>query len=174
VVDPKDDPAATGGAFADGRVAVTFHDPARIPQVEVARFVPRDPGDLDAYDRLYAGAYEVPGLVVWCDEAADVAPSNRVTPEVRRFVKMGRVRGLGHIAANQEPTWVDRAIFANAEHLMVFRSQVPDHVRTLAQAMGRDRETLAAWLASVPRHGFVWYDARHQTITLCDPIEGGS
>lgn len=170
VIDPKNDTEATGGMFRDGRQAVTFSDPSRIPPGEVLRFVPRDPGDLDAYDRLYEGLFEIPHMFVWCDEIADVAPSSRITPAVRRYVKQGRVRGLGHLSLNQEPTWVDRAIMANSEHVMVFATHVPDHVRVLAEAMGTDRAELDAHLRSLPRHGFVWYSARAQEIVLCDPI----
>lgn len=170
VIDPKADTEATGGMFRDGRQAVTFTDPARIPTGEVLRFVPRDPGDLEAYDRLYAGLFEIPHMFVWCDEVADVAPSTRITPAVRRFVKQGRVRGLGHLALNQEPTWVDRTMIANAEHVMVFATQVPDHVRTLAEVMGLDRASLDGYLRELPRHGFVWYSARNQEVAICDPV----
>lgn len=170
VIDPKDETQATGGMFRDGRQAVTFTDPAHIPEAEVLRFVPRDPGDIEAYDRLYAGLFEIPHMFVWCDEVADVAPSSKITPAVRRFVKQGRVKGHGHLALNQEPTWVDRAMIANSEHIMVFATHQPDHVRTLAEAMGEDRTTLDAYLRRLPRHGFVWYSARSQEVVLCNPI----
>lgn len=170
VIDPKNDPDATGGGFRDGRQAVTFSDPARIPAAEVLRFVPRDPMDLDAYDRLYSGCFEIPHMFVWCDEISVVAPSTKVTPGVRRYVMQGRVRGLGHLALNQQPTWVDRMILANSEHLITFRTGQPEHVRTLADAMGLDRRELDRHLRSVREHGFVWYSARDQSITLCDPI----
>lgn len=170
VIDPKNDPAATGGGFADGRQAVTFSDPGRIPTAEVLRFVPRDPMDLDAYDRLYTGLFEIPHMFVWCDEISVVAPSTSITPGVRRYVMQGRVRGLGHMALNQQPTWVDRMILANSEHVMVFRVHQPDHVRALAEPMGLGRLDLDGHLRHVHEHGFVWYAAREQVITICDPI----
>lgn len=170
VIDPKDDPDATGGLFRDQRVAVTFHDPARLPDAEVARFVPRDPGDLDAYDRLYSGVFERRDVVVWLDEAADAAPSAGAPRGLRRVIKQGRSRGIGHIATHQRPVEVDRALIGNAEHLVVFDIRHPADVQTLAGGMGIDPTELRAIIESMPKFGFAWYAPASRTVTVCDPI----
>jgi DNA-binding IclR family transcriptional regulator len=61
-------------------------------------------------------------------------------------------------------------MMANAEHVIVFATQQPDHVRTLAEVMGLDRVTLDGYLRQLPRHGFVWYAARNQEVAICDPV----
>lgn len=170
VIDPKDDVDATGGVFRDGRVAVTFHDPGRLPDAEVARFVPRDPGDLEAYDRLYTAIFERRDVVVWLDEAGDAAPSSGAPPGLRRVVKQGRSRGIGHIATHQRPVEVDRALLGNAEHIVIFDVRHPADVGTLAGAIGIPPAELAGIIQTMPPHGFAWYSPASRQVTICDPI----
>ena len=170
VIDPKDDPATTGGAFADRRVAVTFHDPARLPDAEVIRFVPRDPADLEAYDRVYRELFERPGVFVWADEASWPLPARGAPPAAGKLIAQGRVRGIGHLALHQRPVEVARIVPANSEHLVAFDIGHPDDVQTMAKAIGIDPAELAADLRSLPPHGFAWYSARDRTLTVCDPI----
>lgn len=171
VIDPKDDTEATGGAYADRRQAVTFSDPARLPKADVLRFVPRDPYDAAAYDRLYRGLWNLPGVFVWVDEAGLVLPARgSAPPAARRFVTQGRARGLGHLALHQRPVEVDRAIFANIAHLITFHLPDPDDKARVAAAMGLAPAALEELLGQLPPYGFAWYAARARTVTICPPI----
>jgi len=166
VIDPKDDATLTGGVFVDGRAPVTFHDPARLPRAEVGRFVPRDPFDLDAYERLYGELWRVPGVYVWLDEAGIAAPEAGGPRALRRFITQGRARGLGHIAANQRAVNIDRQLIANAEHLVIFRMGDPDDRARMAKACGMAPADLAAELATLSKFGYCWYDGREQVVTV--------
>ncbi|KKM13870.1 hypothetical protein LCGC14_1711910, partial [marine sediment metagenome] len=162
VVDPKDDADATGGGYRDRRVAVTFSDPATIPTADSIRFVPRDPYDLAAYDRLYRGLFERRGIFVWSDEAGIIAPASGGPPGFRRLVTQGARFGIGHIALNQRPFDLDRALWANHDHVIAFRVGDPDDLRRLASTGPTTPSALDTRLRSLPPFGFVWYGARDQ------------
>ena len=170
VIDPKDDPAATGGGFRDRRQAVTFSDPAKLPDAEVIRFVPRDPADLELYDRLYRELFEVRGMFVWADEASWPLPARGAPRGAEKLIAQGRVRGIGHMALHQRPVELARVVPANSEHLIAFDIGHPDDVATMAKAIGIDPGELGAELRNLPDHGFAWYSARDRSLTVCDPI----
>lgn len=160
VIDPKADVAATGGAYADTRQAVTFADPARLPDAGSLRFVPRDPFDLDAYDRLARTLWERPGIFVWLDEAGIILPAQGAPRAMLRLVTQGRARGIGMIALHQRPLEVARAYLGNAEYLAAFRLGHPDDIETLAAHFAMKPALLASALASLAPHGFAWYSRR--------------
>lgn len=161
VVDPKDDPETTGGAYRDGRIAVTFSNPARIPDADSIRFVPRDPYDTDAYDTLYRGLFLRRG-VVWTDEAGIIAPAAGGPPGFRRLVTQGARFGIGHMALHQRAHDLDRALWANAEHVIAFRLGDPDDIRRIANTTPASPRTVEALLRGLPDYGFAWYGARDQ------------
>jgi len=163
VIDPKDDVDATGGGYRDRRVAVTFSDPRRIPDADVVRFVPRDPFDLDCYDPVYVGLFARRGVFVWTDEAGIVAPAAGGPPGFRRLVTQGARFGIGHVALNQRPVDLDRALWANAEHIITFRVGDPDDVRRLSATGPTAPKLLEDRLRALPGYGFLWYGARDQT-----------
>lgn len=172
VVDPKDDPDATGGGYA-----VTFRDPDRLPDAPVIRFVPRDPLDPDTYDRLFASVWRSPHRwFTWIDEAGVVLPSGRgMPPALGRLVAQGAAKGYGIMALNQRPVGVDPLFAANAEHVVTFRLGFPADVDAMAQIVGTTPRDLRRWLGSLPLHGFGWYDRINGRLTLADTVgsQGG-
>ncbi len=162
VVDPKDDAEATGGGYRDRRVAVTFSDPARLPDADSIRFVPRDPYDFAAYDTLYRGLFARRGIFVWTDEAGIIAPSAGGPAGFRRLVTQGARFGIGHVALNQRPVDLDKALWANAEQIITFRVGDPDDVRRLANTGPTTPKALEERIRRLPPFGFLWYGARDQ------------
>ena len=171
VIDPKADLEATGGAYADTRQAITFTDPARLPDAGSLRFVPRDPFDLDAYDRLARLLWEDrPGLYLWLDEAGLVLPAQGAPRGMLRLVTQGRGRGIGIIALHQRPIEVARAFLGNAEHIAAFRLGHPDDVDTLAAHVSMPPARLAGILVTLAPHGFAWYARRDNLLARCPPL----
>lgn len=167
VIDPKDDPEATGSGYA-----VTFRDPTRLPDAPVVRFVPSDPLDRDIYDRLYATVWgSGRRWFTWLDEAENAAPASRGMPRAMgRLITQGRVRGLGHMALNQRPVGIDPRLIGNAEHVITFRMGYPADLDTMAQAFGVAPGELRRWLGSLPRYGFAWYDRLGGRLVLADTV----
>lgn len=169
VADPKNDVDETGTLTADGRWPVTFHDPARIPTVDVARYVPRDPYDLDAWDRLGASIWDRPDLMTWLDEAA--YPLSSISAASRRWltlVTQGRSRGLGLIASHQRPVEVHRSVIGNADALAMFPTWAAADVATMAGHMHTDPAALRDLLDRLDKHGFLVYAPRARTITAIE------
>jgi DNA helicase HerA-like ATPase len=163
LIDPK--------AMEHTAYAVTFTDPARLPDAPVARFVPRDPTDLDAYDRLYAVVFDAGPRVVWLDEAPDAAPASGAPRNLLRVLKQGRARGIGHIACSQRPVDLAVPVRSESEHVFAFDTQNPADVGALAGMMGLDPSQLRGFFAATPWHGFVWYSARDGVVTLAPPLD---
>ena len=162
VVDPK--------AEAETAYAVVFRDPRRLPDSEVARFIPTDPGDLDAYDALYRTIFDAGPRLIWCDEARSVAPTQRVPLAVVTVLTQGRSKGIGHYACTQRPVWAAVEVRSEAQHVIAFPTANPDDLRRLAASMSVDSDQLRQWFARLPRYGFVWYSTRQNRITLCPPL----
>lgn len=154
VIDPKDDALATGGNFV-----VTFRDPARLPDAPSIRWVPTDPMDSAAYDRLYQSVWESGRRWwVWLDEARHAAPARGKMPRwMVRHVTQGGGKGLGHLALNQRPVEIDPDLIAQAEHVVTFRLGYPPDIETVAAAISIPAADLRRRLGSLPPFGFVWY-----------------
>lgn len=171
VIDPKNDPAATGRLMPDGRTPVTFSDPRRLPAADVIRFVPRDPFDIDAYDALGAEVWQRPGLVTWLDEVGDVIPSTaRASREWLRIVRQGRVRTLGVIATHQRPVEVHRSMLGNAGAVIMFAQGFPADLDILAAGVGVPPATLRGWLSDLDSHGFAVYTPQSRRLLI---VTGG-
>ncbi len=154
VIDPKDEVDATGGNFA-----LTFRDPARLPDAPSIRWVPTDPMDLAAYDRLYQAIWDSGRRWwVWLDEARQAAPARSKMPRYMvRHVTQGGGKGLGHLALNQRPVEIDPDLVAQAEHIVTFRLGYPPDIETAAAAISIAPFELRRRLAALPPYGFVWY-----------------
>ncbi len=154
VIDPKDDVTTTGGDYA-----VTFRDPARLPQEPVVRYVPRDPLDTAAYDAVYTSVWrEGRGRFVWCDESQFVLPSRGAPPAAVRHLTQGGGKGFGHLTLNQRPVEIDPMVMGNAEHVVVFRLGYEPDVATIAATMGRPGGEVRDLLAGLPDYHYLWYD----------------
>ena len=163
LIDPTDDESTA--------YAVTFADPTRIPDAPVARYVPTDPADLAAYDRLYATIFDAGARTVWLDEAPTVVPSvGTPQPSVIKVIRQGRKRGIGHIATAQRPVWIARELISESEHVICFATHFPADLAILSGVMAVDPSELRAAMDRTPEHGFCWYAVREGTIYVCPPI----
>lgn len=150
---------------------MTFRDPARLPDVPVARYVPADPADLDAYDRLYRAVWaRRRPLLIWLDEARIAAPSTGPPRHLVTVVTQGRAAGIGHIACAQRPAWIAGELLSEADHLMAFPTHHPRDLDRLAEVMSVPPADVRAWFGRLRRHGFLHYDVRLHRVTLCPPI----
>jgi hypothetical protein len=121
------------------------------------RYVPRRAGDLAELDRLHAAIFAHGRVLVWCDEAEDVAPVHRVPTNVRRCVKQGRKHRLTYLAATQRPVGVERSVINQAEHAWIFRMYDPDDVDTVAKRIGLRSDELARTLREMADHEYLWH-----------------
>jgi hypothetical protein len=154
--------------------AVSFQDPRNVPRVAIARFVPNDPADLDAYNALYGWMLRpssddktpafFPGYV-WCDEAGDVFPVRRTPRDVRRLLTHGRKREIGHIATHTRPRELDPNVIAQARHVITFDLPNPADRKHIADIVGLDPLVFAGELGKLEAFEYLWYDRRAKTLT---------
>lgn len=137
--------------------AVTYRDPNKPPDARIRRFVPIDPADLDAYDRVYRNILlrSFPHYI-WCDEAGDVFPVRRTPTHVRRLLTHGRKRQIGHIATHTRPRELDPNVISQAKHLVVFRLPNSNDRRYLTDCASIDAGRLDQLLAELPDYGYVY------------------
>lgn len=158
--------------------AVTFSDARRRLNergedwraAATARFVPTDPEDVDAYDAVYRWCFDRFPRYVWCDEAADALPVKRAPSSGRRYLTQGRKRQLGHLACSTRPRDIDRNLFAQAQHILIWRCANVEDFDHVAKQAGTPPAVLAQLLGELPEHGFVWFDQRAMTLTACPPM----
>lgn len=171
------DPQGSGVTLTPG--AVTFTDPRKPPETETARYVPRDPLDLDAYGALYAtlrervvdalrsGRPHLARVWIWCDEAGIVMPANRPPPEAAAVVIAGRKLAIGHGATHVRPKKMLVELLSQAHHVAIFPTGLAGDRDYIAQNIGVDRQALEAALSQIPSdvRGCVWWDLRARTLT---------
>lgn len=151
---------------------VTFRDPARVPDAATVRFVPGDPGDLDAYDRLYGWAFEHFPRYVLCDEAAFVAPAQgRSSRWVRAVTIQGAKRMIGHVACHTRPREVDKNLIAQAQHVLVFGCVDPEDRKHLAGQMGIELAILEQGLAELGPLEFLWWRQLERRLIVCPKLD---
>jgi hypothetical protein len=152
--------------------STTYRDPRRPPDVEIRRFVPVDPADLDAYDEVYRQILlrDFPAYV-WCDEAGDVFPVRRTPSKVRRLLTHGRKRQIGHIATHTRPREVDPNLIAQAAHVVMFDLPNPHDRRHLADVAGIAPRDLDAQLSALPRYGYLWLNVAEHDLGARPPLK---
>lgn len=150
--------------------AVTFHDPNRPPSdAATARFVPRDPEDLDAYGRVYGWCFDRFPRYVWADEAGLILPAHGCPKPATRYLVQGRKRQLGHLACHTRPREISRNLIGQAQHVIVFALPNPDDRRHVADLVGIAPRDFDALLARLEPKGFLWW-RQGQGVTLCPPL----
>lgn len=165
VIDPRDSSLTA----IDG--AVTFRDPRRPPaDAATARFVPVDPYDLDAYDAVYAWAFDRFPRYIWLDEAGMVAPAKGAPKAARALIVQGGKRMIGHIACHTRPREVDRNLIAQAQHVLVFDLPNPDDRRHVAELIGQPAGVIDAALASLGPYEFLWWDQLRRELVACPAL----
>lgn len=167
MIDPAD------SSLTDITGAVTFTDPARrtnpegIPWTEAAtaRFVPSDPDDLDAYDRVYRWCFDRFPRLVWCDEAGVVMPARGYPRAANRYIVQGAKRRLGHIACHTRPRELCRNLLAQAQHVFVFDLPNPDDRDHVAKMTGIPLGMLEDEMRQLPQYGFLWWRQLERRLT---------
>jgi hypothetical protein len=151
---------------------VTFHDPKRWPDVgALARFVPPDPLDLDAYDELYRRAFALGRTLVACDEMGLVMPSQAQVPRnAMTYVIAGRKRECGHLGCHTRPVDVSPKATSVVQHVFAFRLPLPEDRRRIGAIAGVEPRTIDQLQPELGEHGFMWVDRRAARVTLCPPL----
>lgn len=169
VIDPAD------SSLTDVPGAVTFRDPARSTnargeswiEAATARFVPTDPDDLDAYNRVYAWAFDRFPRMVWCDEAGIVLPVRGYPRRGNTYLVQGAKRMLGHMACHTRPREINRNLIGQAQHIMVFDLPNPDDRSHIAELAGIPSAQMEELMAQLGEYEFLWWRQLDRTLTVC-------
>lgn len=167
VVDPGDS-EITGSIPG----VVTFSDPNHIPRdAATSRFLPVDPADRDAYNRLYERIFrQLFPIYVWLDEPDQAAPSTGWPRWVNTTVVQGRKRMIGHLTCSTRPVHLMRSIRGSAKHVIVFDLPSRDDLRAIADDVGVPLGVLESAVHSLDEHGFAWLDRRAKALTVCPAL----
>lgn len=157
VIDPKDDPDATAAGIG---YVVTFRDPNRLPDAATLRFVPRDPLDLELYDRLYGRLLASGPRFVWTDELGTVAPAAGTPKGVRTLIYQGRAKHIGHMGCHPRPVDLSRTILSQSQHIVAHRLPDPDDSDHIRRVTGLARDTWDPHMRALAEFGFCWWDVR--------------
>lgn len=159
-----------------------FHDPSTIPlDAGRARYVARDPFDLDQYDELYRQLVMLGGpRYIWCDEAGVVFPSKGSPHSAVGAVVMLRKFGVGHLACHTRPIEVNPNLRSQSKFTAIFATPDAEDRETLAKNLGIKRVELEGLLSELTPgpdgmpHGFLWCNTGTfpPSITICPPLEG--
>ncbi len=87
-------------------------------------------------------------LTVFLDEADQVAQPGREMPIFKRLASQGRHNGIELVACARRPVELSRLLTANADDLVLCRTQEPDDVRYLRSIIGDDA---GAAVSELPR-----------------------
>lgn len=181
VIDPADSSLTARVAPGAPRVPGTG-DPDRVAHLLTAafrnhgtvRFVPGQPTRGDEYDAAYRWCFDRFPRFVWLDEAEHAAPARGTPPNVSRYLVQGRKRQLGHLACHTRPRDVSRHLIAQAQHVMIFDLPNPDDAAHVAGIVGIPPAELAAELAQLEPHGWLWFDQRERALTVCPPVRAAA
>lgn len=173
IIDPKDE------ELTNTPGAVTFNDVSKATnragenwrQAATARYVPRDPLDLDEYDHLYRWIMANGPRWVGCHEAGFVMPSKGAPKGVRLAITQGRARQIGHAAAHTRPVEVDLNVLAQSRHVFIFQTPSRRDRRYLAESTGVDPEVFESAHAQVGKHGFLYWNLMAQVLQICPPLK---
>lgn len=142
-IDVQDHYSFGPAALAESPPPLEVDDPRAIDwQHRTIRYVPRFPGASPRgrreMDELHAAIYNRGDLLVACDEAEDVAPSQGAgaPPFVKKCIKQGRKRKITYGAATQRPAGVDRSVINQAEHGFLFPMVDPDDLQAISYRLG--------------------------------------
>lgn len=176
------DPA--GSSLTDLPGAVTFSDPttatnhagAQWARARIARFVPHNPYDLDAYDAVYRWAWQArtdegtpAPRFIWCDEAGMVLPARGAPKGGGRVLVQGRKRQLGHLACHTRPRDIHRDLIAQTQHLAIFALPNIDDRRHIAELAGIPAPQLETAMAALGPYEFLWWSIG-RPLRHCAPL----
>lgn len=96
--------------------------------------------------------YELGNVVCYIDELYGVGPSQG-SAGLRALYTRGRTRGIGVIGCTQRPRWVPLYVFSEANAILLFRLQLFEDRRHMAQIIGPEAEP------ERKGHSFLLYNA---------------
>lgn len=149
-----------------------FSDPKRWPEIgRLARFVPRDPFDLEVYGELYRRALAVGRVLALTDEAGQVCPSRAAVPRSTLVYNgVGRKRLCGNIMCHLRPVEIDPRWTSTVQHAIGFDLPLPEDRRRFAAIAGIPPAELHALMDALEKYSFIWSDRQNRSITVCPPI----
>jgi energy-coupling factor transporter ATP-binding protein EcfA2 len=82
--------------------------------------------------------YKAGNLVIYIDESylANGGPTTTPPPIVNTLYALGRSFGIGVWAVSQRPTWIPIIQMSESQHFFVFRLNMPDDRRRMAEITG--------------------------------------
>ncbi len=138
-------------------------------RVRTIRYVPRSLSGRE-FDELHHAIYSQGNLLVWCDEAEDVAPVHRTPRWVKKVVKQGRKRQITYLAASQRPHGVERSIINQSEHAFLFRMVDGDDILALSYRVGMSARELAGELGELEQHAFLYHELGVHEVRRMPPL----
>lgn len=91
------------------------------------------------FEPVLAEIYEAGNITVYIDEVYGIVPpGSRPGPYFTALYTRGRELGIGVWAATQRPTWVPLFVLSEADWLFVFKLQLDEDRRRLAEILGGD------------------------------------
>lgn len=131
---------------------------------DVRMRVPLEPGvDPEKFwDGVLAEAYEAGNVMIYLDEAGQVAGGSKPSPWVATVWQRGREYGVGAIAVTQRPVWVPRLFISEADHVFQFRLQLEDDRVYMSKMLGPQ---VADPIPTGDKYGFWYWDSER-----ADPI----
>lgn len=126
-------------------------------------------------DELYKEAFRrLPVLgqsATFTDESYGVSMAAWLSSGIATMQTQGRELNLGHVAAIQRPVNVNREIYTEASHIIVFRGLDDDDLQTLRRGFTwLPLEQLRELFYALPRYGYLWVDRANQRIDVGDPL----
>lgn len=128
------------------------------------RFVPVNPTDVDAYDRLYAtirarilDTGEWYQASVLCDEAETVLPANRAPENGTTLVFSGRKWPTAHFACSTRPKHIALTVKSNLTNAAIWPLPSREDRAEIAGNLGVPLAELERLMAALPERGFLWW-----------------
>lgn len=87
-------------------------------------------------DAFFWWIYQRENCILYVDEVAAVCGSNFILPGHNAVIKRGRELNIGCWHGTQQPVNVNNAVFSEAEHFFLFRTQLESHREKLSGFMG--------------------------------------
>lgn len=166
VIDPHDSEETEGSWPTTDQTIINFSTS------QTWRVVPKDPLDLDFYDRIYKNLFEAGNCLIWCDEANAVTTSHKIPLGVRMVLYQGRKKKVSHIAASPRPVDVHPGIWAQSELWAIFRMINADDRKTVANHAGVPIEEFEGFHRRLGKHGFIWWDStKDQMVVIAEGLK---
>lgn len=126
-------------------------------------------------DELYKEAFRrLPPLgpaVIFTDESYGVSMQNWLSSGVAAIQTQAREKEIGHVACIQRPVNVNRELYTEATHVIVFNGLDDDDLQTLRRGFTwLPLEQLRELFYALPRHGYLWVDRPHRRVDVGDPL----